>query len=432
MKKNLTHILQEGHTHTLSSDKKDALKTHLVAYMNKHPFNAGGVRPIHTSRSIFVLFTGLTRYKYMPIALIIALVLGGGTSYAAEYALPGDTLYPIKINVNEEVRSALAISPEAQAEWDTTRAERRLGEAVTLAAEGKLSAETRTDLQTAFEVHTNQAQTLFAQIEERGRTEEAVIGRTKLEASLQAHSQLLSEVEAEHSDDNTEIGIMLASVQSHIVPVGESVAALAPTVRTMAMMKSDTATENTNEEMSANTGTRTAHDAVTESMVQARMHIASDSLEQVQELFEKFKDDLGTQRVGEVESRIHLAQSAFARGEASFEAKNYAQALASFQETFARSQELRVYITVGARIQQQDADDHEDTVPETEQKNDDSSQIPVNASVGSETDMQSDMDSTTTNEIEIEAHTESDTPDEHDEDNGGLRVHGNLNVDLDI
>src|SRR5262245_19259786 len=44
-------------------------------------------------------------YTPMPVFAVIAIIalLGGGTSFAAQGALPGDTLYPIKVNVNEKI-----------------------------------------------------------------------------------------------------------------------------------------------------------------------------------------------------------------------------------------------------------------------------------------------------------------------------------------
>lgn len=39
----------------------------------------------------------------MQIALLIALLLGGGTSIAAQNALPGDMLYSVKVNGDMDV-----------------------------------------------------------------------------------------------------------------------------------------------------------------------------------------------------------------------------------------------------------------------------------------------------------------------------------------
>ena len=38
-----------------------------------------------------------------PLILIIILIIGGGASFAAEQAVPGNLLYPVKISINEKV-----------------------------------------------------------------------------------------------------------------------------------------------------------------------------------------------------------------------------------------------------------------------------------------------------------------------------------------
>src|SRR5947209_4376108 len=50
------------------------------------PENRIGLLPL--MRSLFL--------KPMPVIIIIALLLGGSSSFAAEHALPGDVLYPVK------------------------------------------------------------------------------------------------------------------------------------------------------------------------------------------------------------------------------------------------------------------------------------------------------------------------------------------------
>ena len=54
--------------------------------------------------------------KLMPIALILTLAVlaSTGVSLAAEQALPGDFLYPIKVGVNERVQASLAATPKAK------------------------------------------------------------------------------------------------------------------------------------------------------------------------------------------------------------------------------------------------------------------------------------------------------------------------------
>jgi hypothetical protein len=84
----------------------------------------------------------------------------GMSSAAAEQTIPGDILYPIKIHVNEVVVSALQMTPEKKAQWEETRAERRMAEAKSLDAKGKLSDERRVELEGMINTHTTQIHTL--------------------------------------------------------------------------------------------------------------------------------------------------------------------------------------------------------------------------------------------------------------------------------
>lgn len=126
--------------------------------------------------------------KPMPIILAIALFAAGGVSYAAENSLPGDVLWPVKVNVNEEVRLAFALSPEGKAEWEALRAERRLEEAGVLAAEGQLNAETGAVIQARLNEHLNSSLHYVEGKEERA---EAIV---RFEAAIKAHQQIWAEI----------------------------------------------------------------------------------------------------------------------------------------------------------------------------------------------------------------------------------------------
>ncbi len=71
------------------------------------------------------------------VGIIIAVVLtlsaaGGGTAYASQGSLPGDTLYPVKL-ATEQARMALPGDDAAKAEWALTFAQRRVEEMEALA-----------------------------------------------------------------------------------------------------------------------------------------------------------------------------------------------------------------------------------------------------------------------------------------------------------
>lgn len=140
----------------------------------------------------------LRRLTSITAALLIVTVTGTGVSFAAEDAMPGDLLYPVKIRVNEEVRMRLARTPEAKAKVAAVHAERRMHEAEVLASNGSLKPETAGML--AAEIQTN-VQTVELAMDTLLASEDAETAASigmELEASMAAHSRVLARLETTH------------------------------------------------------------------------------------------------------------------------------------------------------------------------------------------------------------------------------------------
>jgi hypothetical protein len=112
--KNLKHI-------SLSREERARTRNMLSEYIKMRPVRSDAVTRLHEHGQSPMQLLGNLRnllHKPMPaflVAAVIALTAGGSVSYAAEGAVPGDTLYPIKVGINEQVRSAVAVSNEAEA-----------------------------------------------------------------------------------------------------------------------------------------------------------------------------------------------------------------------------------------------------------------------------------------------------------------------------
>ena len=146
---------------------------------------------------------------FMPALLItLMLIAGGGTSLAAQGALPGDFLYPIKIDINEEVVSALALSDEAEASLQAKLAKERLEEAETLAANGKLTAELATEVSTNLKSHQEKAEALSAKLEAKGDLKTSGNIRSTIEGTFRSYADVLSNLNANVSGNN---GVSLIS-----------------------------------------------------------------------------------------------------------------------------------------------------------------------------------------------------------------------------
>jgi len=136
---NTTEYLKSLKGLKLSETSRAKMERELLEYAKFHP-----VRVPVVSRSNKVPFGTVlfgNKFTTMPIAILIAIFVSAGTSFAASGSMPGDLLYGVKTNINENVASALAVGADAQARFEAKVLEKRLAEAEALKAEGKLTGE---------------------------------------------------------------------------------------------------------------------------------------------------------------------------------------------------------------------------------------------------------------------------------------------------
>lgn len=172
----------------LSHEEEAKMKDEVVSFMELHPVRVGDVQTssrsagdaMRDSRNI----QAQNRKHPMMIATIIALFISGGTAFAAEGSLPGDTLYPVKIHVTEEVRGWAAFSDEAEARWEMRKAGRRMEEAKELEAEGRLTSEAKAEIEQSISMHAQSFSTEIKALREDGKEEEAKALRAEFVAEI--------------------------------------------------------------------------------------------------------------------------------------------------------------------------------------------------------------------------------------------------------
>jgi hypothetical protein len=133
----------------LGAEARLRMREELEAFADFHGVRiAEEVRSIDEVQrtSVFSLFIS-SHSRIMKATLLIALMVGmGGSSLAAQNALPGDLLYPVKVHVNENVRGAFALDANTKATLQLALLEERLQEAKELSASGKLHGEVEADV----------------------------------------------------------------------------------------------------------------------------------------------------------------------------------------------------------------------------------------------------------------------------------------------
>ena len=184
----LTNPLHSLKQLTLDPERKARMRAELSSYADLHTVPETIAAP---TVSPLTSLLGRTRRFYAGALAALLIVLGGTqASLAAEGALPGDILYPIKVAVNEPLALSLSFAPERKAELAAEFAARRLDEAARLSASGRLGDRQATELATRFDAH----------VETLARETDALESKGALAASLAVRTDLGSRI-AEGAED---------------------------------------------------------------------------------------------------------------------------------------------------------------------------------------------------------------------------------------
>lgn len=190
--------LQEGirglRTVRLTDADRRVVFARLMEHVGQHPAML---------RSPWKLYVSQYRFAYALASMVLILVTGGVTASAAGHSLPGDTLYPIKISVLEPLRGSLIRGAVPAANWAEEKTIRRLEEAETLAARGKLNVATVQMLKEGFAKSANEF-TGLVQKPTAASSTAFVEARIDFGAKMSAHSQILASLASSSSQSEQE------------------------------------------------------------------------------------------------------------------------------------------------------------------------------------------------------------------------------------
>lgn len=175
---------------SLDPSEKAAFRARLTNFMEKHP-------PRKKSKLPWQLGTMLLTLRTMS-AMVAALVLltGAGISAAAEFAVPGDALYPVKRYVNEPVLLAVNVTAQGRVRAQSKIVRRRIKEIETLASRGGWTKEkadhAKHDLDTEITRAHARIAVLAASQPNAASAEEA-----QLKTSIEEHAAVIARIEAD-------------------------------------------------------------------------------------------------------------------------------------------------------------------------------------------------------------------------------------------
>lgn len=193
-------------------DRKQAIRNNVMRFMNSHPLPKAQMKTAGQRQAWYHVFIFQQRTVAVFAVVLLVVLVGAGTAYASQDALPGDALYSIKVNVVEQIKGALVFGAEAKTEAEINRAAQRLQEVDQLAVSGKLTPEAKLEAEVNLKVHLDSAQKRIDSLQQQGHSEAAQTYAAHLEATLSIHDQILTEVASRDSNDDTELAPFQASV----------------------------------------------------------------------------------------------------------------------------------------------------------------------------------------------------------------------------
>lgn len=243
MKKEFKNFIRAAKKERLSENERTVLRSKILEFISFNPIR--GKTPVIRERNYLSVFEVRYFVKAASLVLIFAVIAGGsGVSVAASSALPGDKLYSIKVNVNEEIETSLARSPEARVAINSKKVERRLVEAQELDKDNKLSPELQSIVEKKIEQHIDSLAQDIEDLRKEGNVELALETTSNLTPVLEAHKEILEETEEGSQSEHKNTDVLIARVEDSIKEVSDSENAIIAAVQddseevvTMAMMK---------------------------------------------------------------------------------------------------------------------------------------------------------------------------------------------------
>ncbi len=184
--------------HMTPAEKRD-MRTVLMNYATTHPVKSGLLSP-YTFKFAGVAFA----------SLVIVLSSSIGLTYASTNALPNQSLYGVKLWV-EEFQARNQKTPEARIAFENDRIKKRFSEASTLAMNRSLDESTAQIIQAGLE-HSRESVRAIAESVQNTNPTLALEAINDLETVFSSSSRVLARIE---QNTNQNIGtIVLAAQQS--------------------------------------------------------------------------------------------------------------------------------------------------------------------------------------------------------------------------
>lgn len=150
---------------------------------------------------------------FIVILLVLVGSIGGVLSFKAHTTLPGDSLYPYKLAVNENIADFVAHTDESQVRFDMYVLQERLLEARKLAMHSRLNVQEQNMLINTITKQVTRLTNTIAALQSRGAFTEASSVAELLHKTLSIETRLTADVNTLGSSN---LQVSLASILTRL------------------------------------------------------------------------------------------------------------------------------------------------------------------------------------------------------------------------
>lgn len=184
---------------SLLPQEKEAMKLQVMRFMKEYP-----VQQPYWMHAMASFLNATPALRAVCLVAMVVLVGGGSVAFAAQHALPGDLLYPVKTGVTEKVLALTLFSNQAKAEYDINLTQLRLQEAEIIAAQNRLTAQSTQEVRTLLNDHIGDIQDRILLLKRKEDIRLRVELNAKLEAILKAHVDVIGGLAEKKQVDNSQ------------------------------------------------------------------------------------------------------------------------------------------------------------------------------------------------------------------------------------
>jgi hypothetical protein len=194
MKIDLEKLKEYTRKTSLTSEEKFDMLSNIREYTDKHP--------IHNNYYSIVFRHSLV------YASMFALVLGTtATSFATEKSLPGDLLYPVKTEINENIVKTFSITKDQKAKTNVKLIDKRMEELTEMIVTEKDTPEKIDTIVEKLEEHKQDIQEYIQEVKisNSEEVEDAEKIYIELESVIDNHLDILENMAEDQKNINTQI-----------------------------------------------------------------------------------------------------------------------------------------------------------------------------------------------------------------------------------